>query len=292
MECTLCPRRCGADREKNSGFCGASSRMLIARAAPHLWEEPCLSGKHGSGTIFFSGCQLKCVYCQNRAISDGGAGKSVTTEELTALFFRLASTGVHNVNLVTPDPYLPQIAEAVRAAKQQGFPLPFVMNCSGYETVESLRSLEGLIDIYLPDFKYMSPLLAKKYSRAPDYPAVAKAALSEMFRQQPAMEWGSDGMLKKGIIVRHLLLPGHLEDSKRVLAYLHQTYGDKIYISIMSQFTPLELEHYPELNRTVTAEEYDALVDFACRLGIQNAFIQDGSAASESFIPAFNGEGV
>ncbi|MBR5263064.1 MAG: radical SAM protein, partial [Clostridia bacterium] len=135
MECTLCPRRCGADREKNSGFCGASSRMLIARAAPHLWEEPCLSGEHGSGTIFFSGCQLKCVYCQNRAISDGGAGKSVTTEELTALFFRLASTGVHNVNLVTPDPYLPQIAEAVRAAKQQGFPLPFVMNCSGYETV-------------------------------------------------------------------------------------------------------------------------------------------------------------
>lgn len=292
MECTLCPRRCGADREKNSGFCGASSRMLIARAAPHLWEEPCLSGEHGSGTIFFSGCQLKCVYCQNRAISDGGAGKSVTTEELTALFFRLASTGVHNVNLVTPDPYLPQIAEAVRAAKQQGFPLPFVMNCSGYETVESLRPLEGLIDIYLPDFKYMSPLLAKKYSRAPDYPAVAKAALSEMFRQQPAMQWGSDGMLKKGIIVRHLLLPGHLEDSKRVLAYLHQTYGDQIYISIMSQFTPLGLEHYPELNRTVTAEEYDALVDFACRLGIQNAFIQDGSAASESFIPAFNGEGV
>ena len=292
MECTLCPRRCGADRQRNKGFCGASSRMLIARAAPHLWEEPCLSGEHGSGTIFFSGCQLKCVYCQNRAISDGGAGKSVTTEELTALFFRLASTGVHNVNLVTPDPYLPQIAEAVRAAKQQGFPLPFVMNCSGYETVESLRSLEGLIDIYLPDFKYMSSLLAKKYSRAPDYPIVAKAALSEMFRQQPAMQWGSDGMLKKGIIVRHLLLPGHLEDSKRVLAYLHQAYGDKIYISIMSQFTPLGLEHYPELNRTVTAEEYDALVDFACRLGIRNAFIQDGSAASESFIPAFGGEGV
>ena len=166
------------------------------------------------------------------------------------------------------------------------------MNCSGYETVESLRLMEGLTDIYLPDFKYMSPLLAKKYSRAPDYPAVAKVALSEMFRQQPKTEWGSDGMLKRGIIVRHLLLPGHLEDSKRVLAYLYQTYGDSIYISIMSQFTPLGLENYPELNRTVTEEEYETLIDFACRLGIKNAFIQDGSAASESFIPAFNGEGV
>lgn len=292
MECTLCPRHCMADREKNTGFCGASNLIKVARAAPHLWEEPCLSGEQGSGTIFFSGCQLKCVYCQNRAISDGGAGKSITTEELTALFFRLASTGVHNINLVTPDPYLPQVAEAIHAAKQQGFSLPFVMNCSGYETVESLRLMEGLVDVYLPDFKYMSPLLAKKYSRAADYPAVAKAALSEMFRQQPAMQWGSDGMLQKGIIVRHLLLPGHLEDSKRVLAYLYQTYGDNIYISIMSQFTPLSLEQYPELNRTVTEEEYETLIDFACRLGIQNAFIQDGSAASESFIPAFNGEGV
>ncbi|MBQ1255391.1 MAG: radical SAM protein [Clostridia bacterium] len=296
MECTLCPRHCMADREKNTGFCGASNLIKVARAAPHLWEEPCLSGEQGSGTIFFSGCQLKCVYCQNREISDGGAGKSITTEELTALFFRLASTGVHNINLVTPDPYLPQVAEAIHAAKQQGFSLPFVMNCSGYETVSSLRLMEGLVDVYLPDFKYMSPLLAKKYSRAPDYPAVAKAALSEMFRQQPALQWGSDGMLKKGIIVRHLLLPGHIEDSKRVLAYLHQTYGDSIYISIMSQFTPLRIPiwggNYPELNRTVTEEEYDALIDFACRLGIQNAFIQDGSAASESFIPAFNGEGV
>lgn len=296
MECTLCPRHCMADREKNTGFCGASNLIKVARAAPHLWEEPCLSGEQGSGTIFFSGCQLKCVYCQNRAISDGGAGKSITTEELTALFFRLASTGVHNINLVTPDPYLPQVAEAIHAAKQQGLSLPFVMNCSGYETVSSLRLMEGLVDVYLPDFKYMSPLLAKKYSRAPDYPAVAKAALSEMFRQQPAMQWGSDGMLQKGIIVRHLLLPGHLEDSKRVLAYLYQTYGDSIYISIMSQFTPLGIpiwgESYPELNRTVTEEEYETLIDFACRLGIQNAFIQDGSAASESFIPAFNGEGV
>lgn len=292
MECTLCPRRCGVDRINTPGFCGASSRMMIARAAPHCWEEPCLSGEKGSGTIFFSGCQLKCVYCQNRAIADGKAGKPVTTSELTELFFRLASRGVHNINLVTPDPYLPQVAEAIRAAKAQGFTLPFVMNCSGYETVASLRLMEGLVDIYLPDFKYMSPLLAKKYSRASDYPSVAKAALSEMFRQQPCHEWGSDGMLQKGIIVRHLLLPGHVEDSKRVLAYLYQTYGDRIYISIMSQFTPIGLESYPELNRTVTEEEYDTLVDFACRLGIKNAFIQDGSAASESFIPAFNGEGV
>ncbi|MBO7157349.1 MAG: radical SAM protein, partial [Clostridia bacterium] len=249
-------------------------------------------GKKGSGTVFFSGCQLKCVYCQNRAISDGVAGKELTVDQLTEVFFRLAGQGVHNINLVTPDPYILQVATAVRNAKKQGLDLPFVMNCSGYETVSSLQMLDGLIDIYLPDFKYMSPILAKKYSAARGYPSVAKDAIAEMIRQHPKAVFDDSGMMKKGVIVRHLLLPGCTHDSKRILAYLHETYGESVYISIMRQFTPIAMEEYPELNRTVTEEEYDTLIDFACRLGIQNAFIQDGSAASESFIPAFNGEGV
>lgn len=290
--CTLCPRRCGADRELSSGYCGADATVRVARAAPHFWEEPFLSGKNGSGTVFFTGCQLRCVYCQNREISRGKAGKPVSVRQLSDIFLSLQEQGVHNINLVTPDPYLPQIAEAIRLAKGEGLVLPVVMNCSGYETVEMLRSVEGLIDVYLPDFKYSSPLPAKKYSAAADYPQVAKAALEEMVRQQPRIRKNRQGMLRAGVVVRHLLLPGYVSDSKRVLAYLHQTYGDRIFISIMSQFTPFGLESVPELNRRVTEEEYGELVDFARRLGIRRAFIQEGSAASESFIPPFDGEGV
>lgn len=290
--CTLCPRKCGAEREISPGFCGADVTVRVARAAPYDWEEPFLSGKNGSGTVFFTGCQLRCVYCQNREISRGKAGKPVTIRQLADIFLSLQERAVHNINLVTPDPYLPQVAEALLLAKGEGLLLPVVMNCSGYETVEMLHSVEGLIDIYLPDFKYSSPLPAKKYSVAADYPQVAKAALAEMVRQQPRIRKNRQGMLQAGVVVRHLLLPGHVSDSKRVLAYLHQTYGDRIYISIMSQFTPFGLEHVPELNRRVTDEEYEELIDFARRLGIRRAFIQEGSAASESFIPPFDGEGV
>lgn len=293
--CKLCPRRCGADRVKAPGYCGADATVRVARAAPHFWEEPFLSGKNGSGTVFFSGCQLRCVYCQNREISRGMEGKprkAVTVRQLADIFLSLQAQGVHNLNLVTPDPYLPQIAEALRIAKGEGLALPIVMNCSGYETVEMLRSMEGLIDIYLPDLKYLSPLLAKKYSSAADYPQVAKAALAEMVRQQPCIRRDRQGMLQAGVVVRHLLLPGQVSDSKRVLAYLHQTYGERVFLSIMSQFTPIGLECIPELNRRVTEEEYDELIDFARRLGIRRAFVQEGSAASESFIPAFNGDGV
>ena len=291
MGCTLCPRNCGAERKNQTGYCGASNVAKVARAMPHHWEEPCLSGDKGSGTVFFSGCQLKCVYCQNRAISDGVAGKELTVDQLTEVFFRLAGQGVHNINLVTPDPYILQVATAVRNAKKQGLELPFVMNCSGYETVSSLQMLDGLIDIYLPDFKYMSPILAKKYSAAKDYPTVAKASIAEMIRQQPKQSI-ENGIMQKGVIIRHLLLPGCSHDSKRILAYLHETYGDSVSISIMSQYTPMDMEAYPELNRTVTAEEYDEIVEFAWEIGIRNAFVQDGSAASESFIPSFRGEGV
>ena len=290
--CTLCPRKCGANRECAPGYCGADGTVRVARAAPHYWEEPFLSGKNGSGTVFFTGCQLRCVYCQNREISRGKAGKSVTVRQLADIFLALQERAVHNINLVTPDPYLPQIAEALRLAKGKGLVLPVVMNCSGYETVEMLRGMERLIDVYLPDFKYASPLMAKKYSAAADYPQVVKAALAEMVRQQPRIRKNRQGMLLAGVAVRHLLLPGHVSDSKRILAYLHQTYGERISISIMSQFTPIGLETVPELNRRVTEEEYEDLIDFARKLGIRRAFIQEGSAASESFIPPFDGEGV
>lgn len=292
MECTLCPRRCRTDRTEQAGVCGANDKLKIARAAPHFWEEPCISGKNGSGTVFFSGCQLHCVYCQNREISDGKSGKTVPKERLVEIFFELREKGVHNINLVTPDPYLPIVAEAIRDAKKQGLDLPFLMNCSGYETTEQIRMTEGLIDIFLPDFKYASPLLAKKYSFAPDYPEVAKNALAEMVRQQPKLVFDGDGMLQKGVIVRHLLLPSHITDSEKVLAYLYKTYGNAIRVSIMSQFTPFGLENFPELNRTVTKEEYDELLDFAWKLGYRDCYVQDGEAASESFIPAFDCEGV
>ena len=290
--CTLCPRKCGVNRECAPGYCGADATVRVARAAPHYWEEPFLSGINGSGTVFFTGCQLRCVYCQNREISRGKAGKPVRIRQLADLFLSLQEQAVHNINLVTPDPYLPQIAEALRLAKGEGLTLPVVMNCSGYETAEMLRSMEELIDIYLPDFKYASPLLAKKYSSAADYPQVAKAALAEMVRQQPRIRKNRQGMLLAGVVVRHLLLPGYVSDSKRILAYLHQTYGDRISISIMSQFTPFGLEAVPELNRPVAEEEYEDLIDFARKLGIRRAFVQEGSAASESFIPSFDGEGV
>ncbi len=290
--CMLCPRRCGANREVRPGYCGADGIVRVARAAPHAWEEPFLSGTRGSGAVFFSGCQLKCVYCQNREISHGGAGKPLTVRQLADVFLSLQAKRVHNINLVTPDPYFPQVAEALRTAKADGLRLPVVCNCSGYETVEMLRSVEGLVDIYLPDFKYLSPLTAKKYSAAPDYPAVAKAAIAEMVRQQPTLRRNRQGILQTGVVVRHLLLPGQVSDAKRVIAYLHTTYGDQIWLSIMRQYTPFRPVAYPELDRTVTEEEYDELVGFAVKLGVRHAFVQEGSAASESFLPPFDGEGV
>ena len=287
MACTLCPRRCGADRAHGTGYCGAGDNVRIARAEPHYWEEPCLSGKSGSGTIFFTGCALHCVYCQNRKISAGGCGKCVSEDELYDLFVRLQERGVHNINLVTPDHYLDRIIPVLQRAKKERFPLPIVMNCSGYETPVMVRALDGLIDVYLPDFKYMSPLLAKKYSAAPDYPAVCKEAVREMVRQKPVCTEGPDGLLREGVLVRHLILPGQTDDSKKVLAYLFTAHGNSIRYSIMNQFTPFGLDAFPEIDRKVTEEEYEDVVSFALKLGIRNAYIQDGEAASESFIPEF-----
>ncbi|RHI16440.1 4Fe-4S cluster-binding domain-containing protein [Agathobacter rectalis] len=292
--CLLCPRKCGTNRRTGqTGVCGVSSEIKVARAALHYWEEPCISGKRGSGAVFFSGCSLHCVFCQNREISDGKEGKVISKERLSDIFMELAGKGANNINLVTPGQYIPDIVWAVNDAKSRGMKLPIIYNTSGYENVTELKLLEGIVDVYLPDFKYMDSTLSARYSRAKDYPSVAKQALSEMVRQQPDVVIDdATGFIQKGVIVRQLLLPGHVNDAKAVLKYLYDTYHDHVYISMMSQFTPIALKDYPEINRTVTRREYERLVDYALEIGITNAFIQEGDVAKDSFIPAFDCEGV
>lgn len=293
-DCLLCPRKCGINRSTGqTGVCGVSSEIKVARAALHYWEEPCISGKKGSGAVFFSGCSLHCVFCQNREISDGKEGKVISKERLSDIFMELAGKGANNINLVTPGQYIPDIVWAVNDAKSRGMKLPIIYNTSGYENVTELKLLEGIVDVYLPDFKYMDSTLSAMYSRAKDYPSVAKQALSEMVRQQPDVVIDdATGLIQKGVIVRQLLLPGHVNDAKAVLKYLYDTYHDHVYISMMSQFTPIALKDYPEINRTVTRREYERLVDYALKIGITNAFIQEGDVAKDSFIPAFDCEGV
>ena len=303
--CRLCPRNCGVDRVNgNKGICGVTENIRLARAALHFWEEPCISGKNGSGTVFFSGCSLHCVFCQNERIAQGLAGKDVSAERLTEIFLELQEKGAHNINLVTPGHYVPHIIRSVEAARRQGLKLPIVYNTGSYEKVDTIKRLEGIVDIYLPDFKYWDSSIAQKYSHAADYPKVAKTAIAEMVRQQPKPEFYTYSeintedkeeieLMQKGVIVRQLLLPGFLEDAKQVTKYLSETYGDSIYLSLMSQFTPLShVEKYPELNRKVTQKEYDDFVDYAIELGVENGFIQEEDVAEESFIPAFDCEGV
>lgn len=293
--CILCPRKCSADRTAGqTGYCGMPGELLVARAALHMWEEPCISGSTGSGTVFFSGCNLKCIFCQNHSIALGDCGKPITVQRLAEIFLELQEKKATNINLVTPTHYIPQIRDALLLAKENGLNLPIVYNTGGYESVSSLRLLEGLVDIYLPDLKYYSTELSTTYSHATDYFQVASVALDEMYRQvgTPAF-YEATGMMKRGMIVRHLVLPGQTKDSKKVLRYLHETYGDNIYISIMNQYTPLpHVAQIPELNRKVTPDEYDRVVNFALAMGIENAFIQEGETAEESFIPPFDLEGV
>lgn len=293
--CELCPRDCRADRENGRrGFCGVTGKTIkCARAALHMWEEPCISGESGSGAVFFSGCPLRCVYCQNRDIAGAERGEDITVERLAEIFLELQAKGAANINLVTPTHYTPEIVEAVGLARKQGLKLPMVYNCSGYEKVSTLKLLEGVVDIYLTDFKYLDPEAARKYSHAPDYPKIAKAALGEMVRQVGAADFDRAGMMKKGVIVRHLLLPNHLKNAKAVVEYVFGTYGDQVYLSLMNQYTPLSgMEKWPELNRRVTRREYERLLDYTLSLGVENAFIQEGETAKESFIPEFDCEGV
>lgn len=295
--CILCARNCAADRENGEiGICGQTKDLKVARAALHYWEEPCISGKEGSGTVFFSGCSLHCVFCQNENIQNGSAGKIISEGRLMEIFLELQEKGANNINLVTPGHFVPQIIRAVGAAKNQGLKLPIVYNTGTYENVDTVKMLEGIVDIYLPDFKYMDAQLAEKYSHAPDYSSVAKKVLEEMVRQTGSARFRNDDeedLMERGTIVRHLLLPGYAWDSREIIRYLYETYGDRIYISIMNQFTPLSnVSGYPELNRRVTRQEYDEVVNFAISLGIDHGFIQEGDTAEESFIPEFNGEGV
>ena len=270
-----------------------SGTVRIARAALHFWEEPCISGECGSGTVFFSGCPLRCVYCQNREISGGKAGKTVGIPRLSEIFLELQKKGAANINLVTPTHYTPEIIEAVRIARMNGLRLPIVYNCGGYEKAETIRSLKGTVDIYLTDFKYAEAEPAKRYSAAPDYPETAEKALHEMFLQAGPPVFDEKGMMQKGVIVRHLLLPSHVGNAKKVVKLVHEKYGEDVILSLLAQYTPLPaVNDYPELSRKVTHREYGRLVDYALSLGIENAFIQEEGTVSESFIPPFDGEGV
>ena len=298
--CTLCPRACHADRtEGQKGRCHVDAQIRVARAALHMWEEPCLSGRSGSGAVFFSGCALGCIFCQNREIASGKAGLVISEARLAEIFLELQEKGANNINLVTAGHYVPQVVRALACAKSQGLRIPIVYNSSGYEKAETLRQLKGLIDIYLPDLKYLTPELAAAYSHAPDYPQYAMEAIAEMVRQQPQAEFMPEDrteaspIMRRGVIVRHLLLPGHVREAKKVVGYLHETYGDQIYISMMNQYTPMSEKFVdPNLNRRVTKREYERLLDYAAEIGVENGFYQEGATADESFIPEFDYEGV
>jgi putative pyruvate formate lyase activating enzyme len=267
--------------------------VLFARASLHYWEEPCLSGTRGAGTVFFVGCPLGCVYCQNRAIAHGEGGFPVSYERLAEIFLELEAQGAHVIDLVTPTHYAHALREAIPMARRAGLTLPIVYNCGGYESVETLRSLRGLIDVYLPDFKYADPDLAARYSRAPDYPEVAEAALREMVAQCGTPTLNEEGIMTRGVIVRHLMLPSAYRNSHDVIKHL-ATYGDSIYVSLMNQYTPMAGigDAYPELASPIRDKDYRRLVAYAVRLGITQAYVQEGGTVSESFIPAFDGEGV
>jgi putative pyruvate formate lyase activating enzyme len=288
-ECTLCPRMCRVNRSAGqSGYCRMGAVVREARAALHMWEEPCISGTKGSGAVFFSGCTLRCVFCQNHVISDGLMGQEITNDRLAGIFLELQEKGAANINLVTGAHFALPILEALQKAKRQGLAIPVIYNTSGYEREETITLLSEVVDVWLPDFKYMDGTLAGLYSKAPDYPQTAKCALEKMVSLVPECVFDEEGYIQKGVIVRHLILPGHTKDSMAVLKYLYETYKNKIYISLMNQYTPLEwVKDIPPLNRRVTKREYGRVLDYALELGIENGFFQEGETARESFIPAF-----
>ena len=290
-QCQLCAHRCGINRNISRGRCGVGAELYVARAALHHWEEPPISGTRGSGTIFFCGCSLGCIYCQNREISRCETGIKISTERLSEIMLELESQGAHNINLVTPTHYVPTIAEAIRGARRAGLSLPIVYNTSSYDTVQTLELMDGLVDIYLPDLKYYRSETADKLSHAENYPKAAREAIAEMYRQVGEPMLDSEGVMKRGVIARILLLPGHLAEAKLSLKYLLDTYGDSIYISLMSQYTPMGDMPSP-LDRRVSAAEYRELVEYAEKNGLVNGFVQDGSAAEESFVPPFDNTGV
>jgi len=291
--CNECPRKCGALRnnELGNGLCACPSMPVVVRAAPHFGEEPCLTGTNGAGTIFFSGCSLKCVFCQNKVISRGKVGSAVTVPELRDMMMRLRDRGVHNIDLVTPTHFTSVIRQALEGLD---LGIPVVWNSSGYESVESLRTLEGLVQIYMPDFKYADKALAKKYSAAEDYPQVAQAAIKEMYRQVGDFMIGDDGIMQKGVLIRHLILPGQLENSMDAIDFVADEFPrGSVLFSLMSQYTPMEgTEMFPELQRKVTPEENDILCHYMHQRHIETGYWQETSAATKEMIPDFDGTGV
>lgn len=288
MICNMCPRRCGVNRKEKQGFCLSPEKFRVARAALHFWEEPCISGKRGSGTVFFSGCNLKCVYCQNSEISIQNKGTAVSSDKLIEIFEKLIAEGAENLNLVNPTHYAVQLKELF---EKWHCPVPIVYNSSGYESVETLKMLSGIVDIYLPDFKYIRGDKAKRYSRAQDYPETAKAAITEMLRQQPQCVF-ENGIMKKGVIIRHLILPANTNSSIEIIDYFKDNFQGA-YLSLMAQYTPCtDLSEYPEISRKITEREYKKVLDHAVLLGLENVFVQELSSADEVYIPPFDFTGV
>ena len=286
-KCSLCPRSCGVNRHETIGVCGAGDKIKLAYYSLHRWEEPVISGTNGSGTVFFSHCNLKCIFCQNKKISTGGYGKIISNDRLKEIFLELQKKGAHNINLVTPTPFVPLIADVLQEIKGKELTIPVVYNTSSYENVETIKIMNGLVDIYLADLKYYSNELGLKYSRCSNYFEIASKAIDEMVKQVGTFEI-VDGLMKKGVIVRVLILPGHIEDSKKIIKYLYDKYHDDVIISIMNQYTPIEKLVYDNLNRKVTDDEYDEVVNYAYDLGVRMAFMQEGETQSESFIPDFD----
>lgn len=290
--CTLCPRKCGVQRDAlvGHGVCGEGLTARVARAAPHMWEEPPVSGERGSGTVFFSGCNLRCVYCQNYGLSRGEAGVPVTPEKLREIYFRLIEKGVHNISLVTASHFLPAVLESLRYP----LPVPVVWNSSGYETVEQIRSLAGKVQVYLPDMKYMDAALAQKYSAAPDYPEVAKRAILEMVREVGPFVLDADGIIQRGVIIRHLVLPNALENTRRVIQWVSETFAPgEVLFSLMAQYTPMgRAAEFPELNRRLTPEEYEIAAGYLEDSPIEDGFFQELSSAKEEYTPEFDLTGV
>lgn len=289
MNCSICPRKCNADRENSVGFCKSPAEFRLARAALHFWEEPCISGENGSGTVFFSGCNLKCVYCQNYEISIENRGIVVDDSRLIEIFKSLIEQGAENINLVNPTHYADRLANLF---EKWHCPVPVVYNTSGYESTQTLKMLDGIVDIYLTDFKYIRPDKAQKYSNAPDYPEVAKNALAEMKWQVQGYEFDSSGVMQKGVMVRHLVLPQNTNSALRIIDYIAENYSDT-YLSIMAQYVPCgSLENYPEINRKITEREYNKVVDYALQTGLENVFIQQTESAEKEFIPPFDFMGI
>lgn len=291
--CTLCPINCGTNRTKQKGSCGASDKLIVSKAFLHQWEEPCISGSKGSGTIFFSGCNLHCVFCQNHNISQACFGKEITTLRLAEIMLELELQGAYNINLVTPTPYVHHIIEAVSIAKQKGLNLPIVYNTNSYDAIETIEMLKGTVDIYLPDIKYMNNKYALKYSKVPHYFDYASEAIKAMINQVGFPSFDENGIMKKGVLIRHMIMPDMLEDSKNILRWIKDELGMSAYVSLMCQYTPMYKAHqYEEINRKLDDWEYEYIIAFFFKLGLENGFVQDYSSATTDYVPNFDLSGL